>query len=595
VTALSITTTNIAAATVGLNYNQAFTATGGSGSYTWAIPSGSQLTALNNDGLGYNPSGSLNGTPTGPGSFPFTIQVTDVGTGQTASAPYTLTVNNAVLSQCTHDGSGNAILNGHYAFLLSGFDSTGNVLDQIGSFQANGAGSITNGLGDQNDSGYATQGEQSYTFSGTYSIGNTDDRGQMVLNVSNNTNPQYFCFVADTVTGGVAYSGRVIEATGDGTIQTGVFQIQNGADFTAGALTGGYAFGLQGMNSGSPLQRGGLVGQLTLNGSGGVSSGQVDIATYKSSSSSTDYTAAATLNSGGTYTMGSGGRGTLSISAGGGGATFIVYQFGNGSGFFMLSTANINTNTLLAGYALQQTQSSFTTANVAGKSVFREDGLDVSSGNGVDDAQIGQIGFDGSGGVSYLSDRNDGGNLTPASGVSAANYSVSSLGYVTIANSGNHPPSFYLYGPGGGFGLDSSSSVGLWVLVPQTGAGSFTSSSLNGSYGIGTVNPLGYSSNGAGVNSGNPYPDAFIASGTFNTGSLSLVQDEDQAPGTIPWVTTGETQSVPWTLDSTYGTTQGRFTAGGGEVTGYIVSPTQAILMTANSGKNPQVIVADHQ
>jgi sugar lactone lactonase YvrE len=598
-TTLSITTTNLSTATVGVNYNQAFAATGGSGSYSWSIPNTAQQTALSNEGLNFSLAGYLNGTPTATNSgIPFTVKVTDLATGQTATAPYTLVANAPVLSQCTHDGSGNAVLNGNYAFLLTGFDSGGNVLDQIGSFQADGVGDITNGLGDSNNSANATAGEQSYTFSGTYSIGSADKRGQMVINASNNTNPVYFCFAADNITSGVAHSGRIIEATGDGSLQTGVFQMQNTADFTTAALNGGFAFGVQGTNAGTPLQRGGLVGQFNLNGSGGVTSGQVDIATYKSSSNSTDYTAAATLSSGGTYSLGSGGRGTLSISAGGGGATFIVYEFGNPlvSGFFMLSSANINSNTLLTGYAVQQMGASFTTSIAAGKGIFRKDGLDVSGsgGIGVDDAEIGEIGFDGSGNLSFIDDENDGGTLTPASGVATANYSVTPTGYLTITNAGSNAPHFYMYVPGGGFGLDPSNSVGLWVMTPQTGAGSYTASSLNGSYGTGTVGPVAYSSSGAGVSSGDPFPTVFDATVTFSSGTLSLVQDEVDSPGTVPYVATDQTGSEPYTLDPTYGANTGRFTLGTG-VTGYIVSPTQAILMQTTSGKNPQVILADHQ
>jgi hypothetical protein len=596
-TTLSITTTNISAGTVGTNYNQALAATGGSGSYTWSIPSSTQQTALSNIGINFSNSGYLAGTPTATTTgIAFTVKVTDLATGQTATAPYTFIVNNPVLQQCTHDGTGNSILSGHYAFLLTGFDSSGNVLDQIGSFQANGTGTITNGLGDSNNSGNATAGEQSFTFTGTYSIGSTDKRGQLVINSSNNTNPQYFCFAADTVSGGIATSGRVIDATGDGSIQTGVFQIQIPVTggFTTGQLTGGYAFGVQGVNGGTPLQRGGVAGQLSLNGSGSVSSGQVDIATYNSSSNTTNYTAAAALSSGGTYTMGTGGRGTLTISAGGGGASFIIYQFGNGNGFFMLSSPNINTNTLLAGYAQQQTQSSFTTANVAAKGVFREDGLYNPGNNGVDTAQIGQIGTDGAGNLTYIGDQNQGGTITSASGPINANYAVTSLGYLTLSNAGNHPPNFYLYAPGGGFGLDSSNPVGLWVMVPQTGAGSFTASSLSGSYGIGTVSPLAYSSTGAGTSSGNPFPDIFDATGTFSSGSLALVQDEDKAPGTIPYVSPAQSNTIPWVFDSTYGASTGRFTIGG-QVVGYIVSPTQAILMQNQSGQNPSVFIADHQ
>ena len=52
------------------------------------------------------------------------------------------------------------------------------------------------------------------------------------------------------------------------------------------------------------------------------------------------------------------------------------------------------------------------------------------------------LAFDGSGNLSYISDQNDGGNITAASGPAAANYAVTSLGYLTITNAGNHTPNF---------------------------------------------------------------------------------------------------------------------------------------------------------
>jgi large repetitive protein len=600
-TSLSITTTNVPSATVGTNYQETFTAQGGSGSYSWSIPSNTQQTALQGVGLNLSLSGSLAGTPAGPGSFPVTLQVKDLATGQTATAPFTIVVNNATLSQCTHDGTGNSILSGHYAFLLTGFDPSGNVFDAVGSFKADGSGNITSGTGDVNSSGYATQGEQNYSFSGTYSIGATDDRGIMTVTNSSTASTGLpatgiYCFAADTVTSGIAYSGRIIEADGSGFMQTGVFEIQNTSDFTASALSTGYAFGVEGVNTGgSALQRAGVIGQLTLNGAGDVTSGQADIANYDSSTSSTTYQAAKALGSSGTYTMGSGGRGTLSV----GGGNFVIYQYGSANGFFMLSSSNVNANTLLAGLAIEQAQTTFTTANVQSTGVFREDGAATSNGALVDDVQIGQFGLNGSGGLSYIADENDGGTITAPSGFANANYSVSSLGYLTITNAGNHPASFYLYAPGGGFGLDGSTEVGFWYLAPQTVPnGGFTSSSLSGSYGAGTVTPVAYSTSGAGNSSGNSYPQMFDAAVSFSPGTVSLTQDQVKTPGLAANVSTGQTGSNSYALDSTYGASAGRFilSSGGADGSvGYIVSPTEVMLLNVKPGKATLAIQADHQ
>jgi hypothetical protein len=195
----------------------------------------------------------------------------------------------------------------------------------------------------------------------------------------------------------------------------------------------------------------------------------------------------------------------------------------------------------------------------------------------VDDVQIGQFGLNGSGGISYIADENDGGTITAPSGFASANYSVSSLGYLTITNAGNHPASFYLYAPGGGFGLDGSSEVGFWYLAPQTVPnGGFTSSSLSGSFGAGTVTPVAYSTSGAGNTSGSSYPQMFDAAVSFSPGTVSLTQDQVKAPGLAANVSTGQTGSNSYALDSTYGASAGRFSLSSGGTdgsVGYIVSP----------------------
>jgi hypothetical protein len=82
--ALSITTTSLPGATVGIAYNQALALAGGAAPVTWSIASGA-LPA----GIALNP-GSLNGIPSAPGTFTFTVSVT--GGGQTSTQSLTMTV-----------------------------------------------------------------------------------------------------------------------------------------------------------------------------------------------------------------------------------------------------------------------------------------------------------------------------------------------------------------------------------------------------------------------------------------------------------------------------------------------------------------------
>ena len=85
ITGLSITTTALPAAAVGVPYSETVSASGGSG-YAWAVTQGA-LPA----GLSLDASGAITGTPTTAGTLNVTIQVTDSAKA-TASASFALAV-----------------------------------------------------------------------------------------------------------------------------------------------------------------------------------------------------------------------------------------------------------------------------------------------------------------------------------------------------------------------------------------------------------------------------------------------------------------------------------------------------------------------
>ncbi|TDW97400.1 putative Ig domain-containing protein [Dinghuibacter silviterrae] len=87
---ITVAPATLPAATVGASYNQAVSATGGSGTYTYAVTSGALPAGLSLSG------GTLSGTPTAGGTFNFTITATDAGSF-TGSQAYTLTVNAATI------------------------------------------------------------------------------------------------------------------------------------------------------------------------------------------------------------------------------------------------------------------------------------------------------------------------------------------------------------------------------------------------------------------------------------------------------------------------------------------------------------------
>jgi len=84
----SITTSSLPDGTVGAAYNAGLSATGGTAPYSWGLASGSLPT-----GLSLNSSGSISGTPTSTGPFPFTIRVRDSSNPQqTATRSFTISV-----------------------------------------------------------------------------------------------------------------------------------------------------------------------------------------------------------------------------------------------------------------------------------------------------------------------------------------------------------------------------------------------------------------------------------------------------------------------------------------------------------------------
>jgi hypothetical protein len=84
---LQIATAQLPSGFIGLSYSSTLSATGGSTPYTWSIASG----ALPN-GLTLNAGGSLSGTPSVAGSFPFSIQVKDAA-ARSASANFSINIS----------------------------------------------------------------------------------------------------------------------------------------------------------------------------------------------------------------------------------------------------------------------------------------------------------------------------------------------------------------------------------------------------------------------------------------------------------------------------------------------------------------------
>ena len=84
-TALKVGTASLPNASQSVAYSQALTASGGTSPYSWSVSSGTLPT-----GLSLSSSGTLSGTPTVAGAFPFTVTVKDAVSG---SASASLSIN----------------------------------------------------------------------------------------------------------------------------------------------------------------------------------------------------------------------------------------------------------------------------------------------------------------------------------------------------------------------------------------------------------------------------------------------------------------------------------------------------------------------
>jgi hypothetical protein len=240
-TGVVVTTTSLPAGTVGTMYAASLAAAGGIRPYTWTVTTGA-LPA----GLALNPDGAITGTPkvaAAPSSI--TLQVADSSSPvKAASATLTIgTVANTASDTCGNASGNEALIKGHYAFLMKGFDDWGPGTTYAGSFAADGAGKVTGGEYDYNDSGAATSTNLTITAAGSsYTMG-PDNRGCLALTTSAGT--RTFAMAMSGINAGIASKGQIIEFTDTtgtgGERSNGIIRLQDPAAFSLATLSANFA------------------------------------------------------------------------------------------------------------------------------------------------------------------------------------------------------------------------------------------------------------------------------------------------------------------------------------------------------------------
>jgi hypothetical protein len=387
----------------------------------------------------------------------------------------------------------NSKLNGHYAFLLGGYDGDGNVA-MAGSFIADGNGNITNGVADDNFSS-AIFVATSLAFTGTYSVG-PDNRGSMTITVSSakvfaSGFSQEFAFALDSFNGGIAGRGRMIELDNEQIRATGLLAKQDPTAFSTSAITGGYAFGFAGTaGSGFPLN---AIGRFIASG-GSLSSGLADVyGLGLTESGSGTVSAGLRLPFAGIYQVSANGRGTAAFTFTGQDPGFSKFSFYvvSGSELLFIETDTCDSGICtfkggISGEALQQSGGPFTAGSLNGPAVFNLTAAGTGTATGGSVA-VGQEIFDGRSNVTGIKDENSSGVIASAQLLNGT-YVVDTdgLGRGEISFAGKQQPSsFYLISSGKGFMMDTA-SYEEGMFEPQSGE-PFGNASISGNFVLGTL------------------------------------------------------------------------------------------------------------
>jgi hypothetical protein len=396
-------------------------------------------------------------------------------------------------------------LNGNYAFSVRGFDPNG-LFVAAGSFTADGAGHISAGLLDTNDTVSVTANQ---TFAGTYGIDSTG-LGTLTINLTGGGSRM---FALSMLANGNANIIEFDDSTGSGTRNSGVVLKQDITAFSTASINGNYAFGFLGIDSSQ--NRFGMAGAFHADGSGTLSSGVLDSDDAISGpSSNVAFT--------GMYSVAPNGRGVAAITTVQGTTNYTFYVVDS------TQLLTIETDVfggvgvpLVSGSILQQA-GPFNNGSLNAVGVFEVNGLAAGP---IAESQVGLFTGDGGGNLILTSDQNSGG--TPSSLCSGAagtcppgpgTYSVAANGRVTLTNSGfqNSQPLLYLLSGNRAFILGTDAAVSFGFMTPQFGV---STTSLSGTYAGGSIAP-------ADPNVGN-----VVSIAVAGSNNLNVTQDVSDTSG----------------------------------------------------------------
>ncbi|HET9407981.1 MAG TPA: hypothetical protein VFO39_12150 [Candidatus Sulfotelmatobacter sp.] len=335
-------------------------------------------------------------------------------------------------------------LAGSYAFSLFGFDTSGNVLLTVGTFALDSTGTITAGTGvqDFNDN----QTFSTHPLSGSIQVGNAGAPGTATLTTTSAFGALTFdVFPVDST------HLKIIENVNGAVMLSGDVLTQQGAAIPNIATT--YAFTMAG-GINAPIAVGGV---FSIDGSGGVNSGFLDINSNGNVSTPPAF-------SGSYVASGIGGRTLFNLNSFQVATQFVAYPTTN-AGLLMMESDDSG---VMSGSALVQSNTSFAASQGYGMDLGA---ANLSNGGAVEEDDIAEF-ISTSSSFSGLIDFNDGGNLSFDRRLSGTFQSSSPAGrFTTTTSTNSFNGNFYTVDGSTVLYLDTDSNlVGTGILGVQNAA-----------------------------------------------------------------------------------------------------------------------------
>jgi hypothetical protein len=538
---LSILTNTVPNLVAGLLYSTQLSTQGGAGAVTWNVNAGVLPTGVTLDVHTGILSGTVGVSATGGN---VTVQATDSSTPpQTATSVLALNV--------TTPGVKNNLFSGNYAMLFNGFDASGPVAI-AGTIAANGV-TITSGTLDINrTSGVSTN---LAITGGSFTI-NADNRGTLALTTSAGT--QNFRVAIDA-SGNLLRFVEFDPAGSTVTRGSGFFKKQVASAFSNAAIKPSFAFGLSG--STSTGVRSAVIGNVSLNGSGGITSGLVD-----SNAAGTVLTSQAVANTS-TLNITGTGRGTVTLNAGTLTAIHGVVYVISADELVMLRTDALNSTTaLLSGELLSQSGAPY--SNAASMPLLSTSIAHVQGQGTTPNTTSVAVGAILPTGALQTTagtfDAVDNGSVTSTL-LAVGGYNIAASGRGTITLAGN-TFTVYMNGVGSGFLMDASAGVKEGRLESQAGLVSLLLSSFQGNYIQGCLN--------------NTIANVTFQSGVIDLSALGAVNATVDLNALTDILTPDSPLSGLLSLSI-----DGRTILGSGNIY-YAISPTRQIAIDVSAGNN---------